>query len=31
MIGFVGQVERMALTNALRQVGRDFGRQVLLN
>ena len=29
MIGFVAGVGRVALTNALRQVARDFGRQAM--
>ena len=29
MIGFVGQVGRMALSNALRQVARNFGREAM--
>ena len=29
MIGFVGNVGRMAFSNALRQVGRQFGREAM--
>ena len=29
MIGFIGRVGRMACSNAIRQIGRQFGREAM--